>query len=306
MPQPASPRRSSGVEPALAGAVERRWLAWFGGACGAELGWARRSVGAIEAWCATDVSWPTGPASTDPPRAERAAEPTVAVLASAMPGLWHAADCLAIARRWPLCVTVAVGTTLGDGGRRSGPSLPGIEEIPWHELPARLQIWLADLSAGLPGTLGLPPAARREDRVLESAAAVARWRNRGPVTLAVAAPDRVALEGLTGLAASLGCFIAGESTGRPALETGHDPVIWQVESIDWEVLTWLELAASTPGPRPVVLVTPFPRGDSVLAALRAGAAAVLGHPVGLESLAGTLMQVQNRLGSGLGRRPVPG
>ena len=41
---------------------------------------------------------------------------------------------------------------------------------------------------------------------------------------------------------------------------------------------------------PVIVVESFPRGDTVLAALRAGATAVLGRPLSLEALAGTLLR----------------
>jgi hypothetical protein len=40
-----------------------------------------------------------------------------------------------------------------------------------------------------------------------------------------------------------------------------------------------------------VLLESFPRGDSTASALRAGASAVLGVPISLESLTGTLQRL---------------
>jgi hypothetical protein len=59
------------------------------------------------------------------------------------------------------------------------------------------------------------------------------------------------------------------------------------------------LAANRPG-RGIVLLDSFPRGDTTRLALRAGAAAVLGRPAGLEPLAGTLLRLRNRAETAIG------
>ena len=57
-------------------------------------------------------------------------------------------------------------------------------------------------------------------------------------------------------------------------------------------LAWLRmLTANGPHTR-VVLLESFPRGDAAEAALRAGAGAVLGRPLGLEALEGTLRRLE--------------
>jgi hypothetical protein len=287
----------------------RHHVAWIGGAAGLELAWAHRATRQLAP--VSDLDRPLTPWS-GPPAADAAARraaapipafgpaphvepttataPTVAVLATDAPGRWHVHDCVALARRWPLAVIVAATTSLSDGRRRSGPVLPGIEDVSWNELPARLAIWLADLAAGLPGTLGLPATTRREDRVLEMCAAATRARGRGASGVAVAAPDRTALEGLGDLLAAVGHAVTARSVGRPPIDDPTDTVVWEVADVDQATLVWLRLLADARPGRQVVLVTGFPRGDSAVAALQAGAQAILGQPVCLEALAGALQR----------------
>lgn len=304
-------------------------MAWVGGAPGIELAWCREATAGLVR--VSDVAVPES-ADRDPddharaPRSRTDARmdtrmdarmdpggtadgsaPTVVVLATDAPGRWRIDDAIVLARRWPLAVIVAVATTLSDGRRRSGPPLPGIEEIAWHEFPARLCAWLADLDLGLPGVLGLPAAARREDRLLQAADAVARSRGRLVHRVSVAAVDRLGVEGLADEVAALGHGIASRVAGRPPVDVPSDVVLWEVSVIDAAVLSWLRLLASQQPGRRIVLVEAFPRGDGVLAALRAGAAAVLGRPLGLEALAGALLMqpaitAQTALGAPRGAR----
>jgi hypothetical protein len=302
--------------------ARRAWaVAWVGGAPGIELAWCREATAGLVR--VSDVAVPESPdrdphdgarlpqprtdSRMDPGGTADGGAPTVVVLATDAPGRWRIDDAIVLARRWPLAVIVAVATTLSDGRRRSGPPLPGIEEIAWHEFPARLCAWLADLDLGLPGVLGLPAAARREDRLLQAADAVARWRGRLVHRVSVAAVDRLGVEGLADEVAALGHGIASRVAGRPPVDVPSDVVLWEVSVIDAAVLSWLRLLASQQPGRRIVVVEAFPRGDGVLAALRAGAAAVLGRPLGLEALAGALLMqpahaAQTALGTPRGAR----
>lgn len=295
----------------------RRQVAWIGGAPGLELAWARHTtrrlahVSDLERPLTPWSASPTPAAAPPPRRAPPGAAvgpdphdgPTLVVLATDAPGRWQLDDCIVLARRWPLAVIVAVTTSLGDGRRRSGPALPGVEDIPWNELPARLTIWLADLAAGLPGALGLPTTARREERVLEMCAGAARARGRQAPGVAVAAPDRTALEGLGDLLAALGHEVTARAVGRPPVDDPTDTVVWEVADVDQATLVWLRLLADARPGRHVVVVTGFPRGDSALAALQAGAAAILGQPICLEALAGALHGPPPRRDIALGSTP---
>jgi CheY-like chemotaxis protein len=303
-----------------------RHVAWIGGAPGLELAWARHATGRLAHVSELDRPpapwspplWSAVPPSPDAPL-ERAANatlparvlapdgrptapvwPTLAVLATEAPGRWRLDDCIVLARCWPLAVIIAVTTSLGDGRRRSGPVLPGIEEVPWNELPARLAIWLADLTAGLPGALGVPPTARREERLLQTSEGLARARGRRATRVAVAAPDPLALEGLVGLVAGLGHEVTARAVGRTPVDAPTDVVVWEVADVDQATLVWLRLLAGARPARQVVVVTAFPRGDSALAALQAGARAVLGQPICLEALAGALLEASRSLRIGLG------
>jgi len=263
-----------------------RHVAWIGAARSVELAWARDRVAA----CATVIE-------TDHP-AQLAARvdpvagpwPAVAVLASDMPSRWTLADAVAVSRCWPLAPVVSVCTPLSEGRRRSGPALPGVEEVAWNELPTRLTGWFADLDAGRPGVLGLPAASRREDRVLEAAArlrAVARHEGQ-PLRVAAVARHAVDLDGTAALFAASGADVIDRSVGRPRLDTPADFVVWDVDRIDTDTLTWLRMLTIQQPGLPVVLLDSFPRSDTSLAALAAGALAVLGRPLAMEALAGLL------------------
>ncbi len=225
---------------------------------------------------------------------EPVSHPQVAVLAAHRPAAWTLSTAAAVSRRWPLTPLVAVVSSLADGRRRSGPWLPGVEEVVWHDLPGRLTWWLAELAAGRPGTLGLPTTARREDRITETAghvrAVVAACGQ--PPAVAVAAACRTALEGVADLLNAAGFRVTSRVRGRPRLDDDADLLVWDAGRLTETDRAWLEmLAAHRPG-LGIVLLDSFPRGDTVRATLRAGATAVLGRPVGLEALVGTLLRIR--------------
>jgi hypothetical protein len=231
-----------------------------------------------------------------------AAHPTVAVLAMHRPARWTLATAAAVSRRWPLTPLVAVVSSLADGRRRSGPWLPGVEEVAWHDLPGRLTWWLLELSAERPGTLGLPTTSRREERVAESASHVRAIVDActPPPSVTVAGTCRTSRDGVADLLTAAGFRVANHARGRPPLDDDADLLVWDVGRPNDTDLAWLGmLAANRPG-LGIVLLDSFPRGDTARAALRAGAAAVLGRPVGLEALVGTLLRLR------LGRRTAIG
>ena len=229
--------------------------------------------------------------------------PALVVFATDRPGRWSLADALLIARKWPLAPIVSVATSLVDGRRRSGPPLPGVEEIAWHDLPGRLDGWLTALAAGRPGPLGMPTTTRREERLLAATDAAREGREdqadraRG-LPISVAAAQAGDLEGLVDLLALCGRRIVRQTCGRPRLDDPAAVLIWDVGSLEHEDLAWLRmLAANRPG-LGIVILESFPRGDSTEAALRAGARSVLGRPIALEALAGTLARLETQLPMG--------
>ena len=237
------------------------------------------------------------PAAGDPWNAA----PALILLASDRPGRWSLDDVILLTSRWPLVPVVSVGASLCDGRRRSGPALPGVEEISWHDLAGRIGRWFADLDTGRPGGLGLPTTARREERLLESTL-LAPGRTPPPESppVALAARRLLDLEGLADLLSLAGRRIERRSQGRPPLEAAGATVIWDAGRLDREDLAWLQLLSSNQPSLPILVLESFPRGDSTLAALRAGAGAIVGRPLSLEALMGTLVCLENAPASGLG------
>jgi hypothetical protein len=211
--------------------------------------------------------------------------PAVILLAADAPGRWSPEQVLALAVRWPLAPIVAVAGGLVDGRRRSGPPLPGIEDVSWHDLPGRLAWWLAERAAGRPGTLGLPGTARREDRILEAATS----GSLPPVS--VAAGTAADLDGLVDLVTAAGASVVRRSRGRPPLEEPARLLIWDVGHVEADHLAWVRMLSANRPSLQIVLLDSFPRPDTTLAAIHAGVGAVLGRPASAETLAGTLARL---------------
>ncbi len=269
----------------------RRNVIWIDDGDPAELALARDRVAALPGCRLTAIArvcLPEGPLGRRG-NSGPIVHPDVVILAADRPGRWTPAEALAVSLRWPLVPILAVSTSLADGRRRSGPPLPGVEEIPWHDAAGRLTRWFADRDAGLPGSLGQPCTARREERLLEAPSFMPGLRSSEPLpAVSVAARRLLDLEGISELLLAAGHPVARRTVGRPHLEDGAGCIVWDACRLDPDDLEWLRmLLANQPGTAVVVLES-FPRGDSALAALRAGAAAVLSRPVGLEALGGTL------------------
>ncbi len=224
--------------------------------------------------------------------------PAIAIFATNRPGRWTQQDAIVLSLHWPLVPMVSVVSSLADGRRRSGPTLSGIEEVLWHELPGRLTRWLTQAHSGQAGPLGLPATARREERLLEATRSIQVEILRptdvprsNSMVVSVAASRAMDLDGLVDLLKLSGRQILRQSLGRPPLDEPADLLVWNVGCVDHESLAWLGmLSANRPSLR-IVLLESFPRGDSTAAALRAGASAVLGVPISLESLTGTLQRL---------------
>jgi CheY-like chemotaxis protein len=273
-----------------------RRVAWIGDTAAAELAWARAAV--IGLANVRDL-----PRSVDGSTAGRAGDvdlgsPVVVVLASDWPGRFGMTAVVEIARRWPLAVIVSVATCLAEGRRRSGPPLPGIEEVPWNDLPARMAWWFAELDAGRPGPLGLPGTGRREDRFDVVARSTRRWRDaagdiagtpaphRPQVVVAADCPEN--LDGTAAAVAAAGGEVIASVRGLPPIDMRADAMILEHDHLGDEQCAWLRrLAERQPHCRPILLDS-FPRHETVTAAIACGAVAVLTRPVSLEALAGGL------------------
>lgn len=273
-------------------------VAWIGAVAGAEFAWTRRAVAAMARVHEFAAPADVVAAPSDGPW------PAVALLASDHGARWTLADLVAVARRWPLTPLVSVAASIVDGRRRSGPPLPAVEEVPWCEVPARLAWWLADRAAGRPGTLGLPATARREERAIEAVTAL-KPAPRQAVRVSVAADRPVDLDGLADLVIASGREVLRRTCGRPPLDEPADVLLWDTAMLLPTHLAWLRmLAANRPG-LAVIVVDSFPRPETALEALEAGAAAILGRPLSPEALAGGFLRLESAAPTGLGRGRPP-
>ena len=218
--------------------------------------------------------------------------PAVILLASPTPLAWTLEGCAALSRRWPLAPLVSIATTLVEGRRRSGPALPGLEEIPWHDVSGRLAWWLHDRRRGLAGSLGQPTTARRDERLFDVASRLADRGSDGRADgdgVSVATSRAIDLEGLAEVVTAVGHPVRGRFRGRPPLDDSAAVVVWDVPTITAADLTWISLLTAHRPARAVVVLESFPRADTTRAALEAGAVAVLGRPVSMEALSGVLL-----------------
>ncbi|NCA12447.1 hypothetical protein EBR56_11735, partial [bacterium] len=129
------------ASPSLAGQTRQRapaWGFWLGPTAGAELAVVRA---AVEGQCELAEHATVAGAIAEAGVAGR--WPDLVLLAADRPGRWPPEAVATVVRQWPLATVVGVATSLGEGRRRSGPALTGIEEVAWHDLPGRLECWLA-------------------------------------------------------------------------------------------------------------------------------------------------------------------
>ena len=220
--------------------------------------------------------------------------PAAILLGSPATFSWSVRDCVTVSRRWPLAPLVSVAATLVEGRRRSGPALPGVEEVAWNELPGRLAWWLCDRAMGAPGTLGLPATARREERLLEVSRRVADMRPRRPARVEVAAPRAIDVESVADLVTAAGHAVVGRRVGKPPIDHDADAVVWDAGNLESPQIAWTGLLAANRPRTAIVLLDSFPRAETAAAATGAGASAVLSRPASLESLAGILLDVTQR------------
>jgi hypothetical protein len=233
-------------------------------------------------------------AVADPPPAIRDRSPAAILLSSSATISWSVRDCVMVSRRWPLAPLVSVAATLVEGRRRSGPALPGVEEVAWNELPGRLAWWLCDRAIGAAGTLGMPATARREERLLEVSRRVAEMRPRQPARVEVAATRAIDAEAVADLVTAAGHAVVGRRVGKPPIDHDADAVVWDAGDLEAPQITWTGLLAANRPRAAIVLLDSFPRAETAAAAARIGASAVLSRPASLESLAGILLDVRPR------------
>lgn len=264
-------------------AVSRSAL-WIGATDNDELRLARSRLEPTLARWQTPLHRFATPAAAATAAALHPVTPRLAILATDRPARWTLDDAIQLSRAWPLMPIVAVASSLVDGRRRSGPALPGIEDVAWYDLPARVETWLAGWEAGRAGTLTAPTATRRDERLL----GIIPAGPRESLTVSVVASTPMDAEGIAALVPAAGGVVTATRRGRPALDEAAAALVWDVGSLTAESLGWLGILAANRPQLAIIIIESFPRGDSVQAALDAGATAVLGKPLSIEALMGSL------------------
>ncbi len=226
-------------------------------------------------------------------------EPTIICIAETHPGQIQYHDVLRLVHHWPLSRIVAVGSCLSDGRRRSGPVVDGIVEVPWHDLPSRMKVWLQRIESGAPSSLSRAPTLRREERWLAEAIEQQTFCDtvdqRAQVTVSVSAASKTMTEAVGELVTAAGGILVNCVTGKPAIEDTADVILWDLYDSPESQLEWIRLLASQKPNRLIALLCSFPRGDSAQAAMEAGATAVLGRPTDCEAIRGVLFMAKTAL-----------
>ncbi len=226
-------------------------------------------------------------------------EPLVICLSETHPGQIQDAEVLKLTRRWPLSKIVVVGSCLADGQRRSGPSLRGVLQVPWHDLPSRIITWMHRLESGQLSSLADAPSFRRDERWLldattrKSPQTVLNQPAQVRVTIA-ASTDTIA-EAVSDLVTATGGIVEQAVTGKPPIQDSADIVIWDLHDSPESQLEWIRLLTCQNPHRIIALLCSFPRSESAKAAMDAGATVVLGRPTDSEALCGVLLLAETAL-----------
>ena len=226
-------------------------------------------------------------------------DPTIICLAETHPGQIQFHDVFRLVHHWPLSRIVAVGSCLSDGRRRSGPVVDGILEVPWHDLPSRMQVWLQRIDSGAPSSLTHAPTSRREERWLAEAielqTSCKSVNQSTQATVTVAASSKSMTEAVGELVTTSGGILVHCVTGKPAIQDAADVIFWDLHESPKSQLEWIRLLTSQKPTRVLALLCSFPRADTAQAAMEAGATAVLGRPTDCEAIRGVLCMAQTAL-----------
>ena len=226
-------------------------------------------------------------------------EPTIICLAETHPGQIHFHNVFRLTQHWPLTRIISVGSCLSDGRRRSGPVVDGILEVPWHDLPSRMKVWLQRIDSGAPSSLTYPPTLRRDERWLADAIESQPFHETSvqatPATVTVAASSHMMAEAVGELITVAGGILVHCVTGKPPIQDTAEVIIWDLQDSPESQLEWIRLLTSQNPNRVLALLCSFPRSDTAHAAIEAGATAVLGRPTDCEAVRGVLFMAKTAL-----------
>ena len=223
-------------------------------------------------------------------------EPTIICLAETHSGQMQQGDVFRLIQRWPLSRIISVSSCLSDGRRRSGPVLKGVLEVPWHDFPARMKVWLQRIDSGATSSLTHPMTSRRDERWFAEAVKDQPFSEiPDPPTVTAAASSRTMVEAVGELVAAAGGRLEQCVVGKPVIQDTAEVIIWDLQDSLDSQLEWIRLLRSQRSHRTIALLCSFPRGDTAEAAMDAGATAILGRPTDCEAIRGVLSMAKTDL-----------
>jgi hypothetical protein len=226
--------------------------------------------------------------------------PEVALVAQPRPGDWQQAAIVRLQAALPLARIVIVAGSWCEGERRTGRPLVAAARLYWHELPAWWGRALAHRAAGLaPHWSGTGDAALTGDQQSSPRAA--------PAAIAVDSIDHSVFETLADVLKPYGWRCVWTSRGRG--EFGDAAVgVWDGGQLDPNDLADLERFCRRFAARPasVVALVDYPRVEHFELIARTGAAALLGKPYSVASLAYELQRLADSPPVGSIPRPATG
>lgn len=230
------------------------------------------------------------------------ADPVIVIIAIDVSARFGESELRQLVERWPLATILGVTSSLADGRRRGGAIPPGLREVPWHDAAVMLDRWVTDSEAGRAGWASLPRTLDREEWLLQTAGLATsegHALDRTQLRIAVAAMAREAVGPLVDLVEATGFPVVEAIVDVPSTAVDADVLVWDAVGDVRRILPILRRLSAERPDLAIVLLDSFPRGDVVAEAVEAGAACVLGRPVPLIALAGTLEGFRGRR-SGVG------
>jgi hypothetical protein len=206
-----------------------------------------------------------------------AVPPEVIVIAQSRPGEFSKRELEAMRRRWPLAGVVTLCGSWCEGEVRTGRPWAGVHRLFWYEFPTWWQQQIALRSAGLCPAWSRPVFDAY--RVAPRTTKLTPPRRRGLVVIRAA--NRDSSDAIGDMLCHHDFAVAFAPHGNPAtIVRGASCGIWDGSQLDDREASDLGAFAqslSRDG-APVIALLDFPRIDRYSAAIKLGAAAVLGKP----------------------------
>jgi hypothetical protein len=215
------------------------------------------------------------------PASQVADEPALVVLLQSHPGEFSQPTVDELRRRWPLARIVAIAGSWCEGEPRTGGMLAGVYRMTWEIAAARLNVELPELAAGR-GAFALPPTATAEE--FTTTAPPRSFEQR--LVVAVAARRISTAEPMIDALHAAGACTIFYSLADPPVVRGVDAVLWDVAGCEQAVDAF---RAKLPrDARLIVAVCDFPRPQDLQRFDRLGVSSVLGRPLQLDDLLGSI------------------